>query len=276
MGFQNEVIFTTAATPDDWSDSIAEICYARLFHNDWEDEIDAHRYVLSAFRLDKDCSVLRANWWLRNILERCPPELTGGFSVSRTSPQIADIVRGHYARGKPWINVCFDGAKLGGTEIYMMLSLLRYPQERPDIVGRTRMIQKLYGLPFDQSYLIAGSSDDHSGHGMVCTNTWCDMKNKSPQEIRKIVEDYSLKEVILDVVGDRHIDGTFLENNRKSTANRYFQPKGTKYNAWGSGHKVDPEERWKPGYVEPKVGQICKYWLDLIGYKEKEVAGNNA
>jgi hypothetical protein len=268
MAFQNQVTFATAPSPDDWSTAVAEICYARLYENDWENAIEAHRYVLSAFRLDKDMTVARANWWLKNILERCPPELKEGFTVSRTKSAVADIVRMHWGKQfTPWIDVCFDGSVLGGTEIYMMLSLLRYPQEQVPVVNRTRLLMKKYGFAFDMAYLFAGSADDHSGHGMICSNTWVDMKNYSKERAREICETYQLRDSMADCVEQTRPKGSFMKNNRKDTANRYFQPKGTRYNAWGQGHVIDRNAKYQKGYVEPEESEITLYWLNKFGYE---------
>lgn len=272
MSFQNEIVYASTPNPEAWNELQPDICYARLFRNDWGDGLKrGNKYVLTAFRLDDDITTVRANWWVKNILAVCPPELSGGFTVSRIQPHVLDLVHGNFRRGRGWVEVVLRGDVLSANEIYLMLSLLRYPQEQAEVVNRTKLIMLKYGLPFDQSFLFAGSGDSHSGHGMICTNTWVDMKNQTVEDARRIITEYSLKKVVQRVVDTRVEKGTFTKSTVKDTINKFFTPPALKYHGWGEGHVgCNAYDQHGNRVVEPDIGLIPNYWLKKFGYERKE------
>lgn len=272
MAFSNEIVYASVSDPEAWGELKPDICYARLFRDNWGDAPKkGHKYVLTAFRLDDDITTVRANWWVKNILAVCPPELTGGFSISRIQPHVLENVRKKFHRGRGWIEVVLKGDVLSANEIYLMLSLLRYPQEQAEVVNRTKLIMLKYGLPFDQSFLFAGSGDSHSGHGMICTNTWVDMKNQTVEEGRRIINGYCLKKVVQRVVDTRAEKSTFTKSTVKDTINSFFTPPALKYHGWGEGHVgCGMYDRNGERVVEPDIGLIPNYWLKKFGYEPKE------
>lgn len=266
MSIENEVLFSTTPTPElGWGGLVTGICFAPLFRGGW-DEVDKKlRYVHAVYRLDaNDISLLRANWWVRNILDRLPPEIKGGFSISRVPHKYRGIVYQYYDNHPAWIRVTMDGSVLSATEIYMLLSLFRYPQERADVVKWTRIIMKQYGFSFDTAYLFAGSNDDHSGHGMVTQSTWIGIKQLDKDEARKIIVSYSLSKIFNKFIKIREEENSYLENPCKSTANKHFQPDKTKYSAWGSCMPYSWEGKPSP------VGTVAQYLLERFGFKPLE------